>query len=128
MDVIIPKALELGVKKVLVNHPHFIIFATREDVARWAEMGAYIEINGAIFERVTGSPKSPNIPIGWIKNYLEDVPLNQLIIDSDSGQKGSLEPVEALYNFFNVLLEEGVSRDKIDIMAKVNPAKLININ
>lgn len=127
IDKVIDFAYESGVRKILVNHPHFIIGATLKDVCRWAEKGAFIEINGAIFEKVTGSPRSPNIPLRWVFDYMDNIPLERLVIDSDSGQKGSPDPVTTLYRFLSVLLEEGIALDKLEMMAKVTPGRLIGL-
>lgn len=127
IDKVIDFAVGCGLKKILVNHPHFIIGATLEDTCRWAEKGAFIEINGAIFEKVTDSPRSPNIPLKWVHDYLSNLPIEKVVIDSDSGQKGSPNPVETLYSFLSLLLDEGISMDKIEMMAKDTPRRLINL-
>ena len=128
LDKLIPKALEMGIKKILINHPHLIMNASLEDVTRWAEMGAYIEINGAVFEKVTGSLNGPNIPLAVIDGYLERIALDRLVIDSDSGQKGTIDPVRAMGNFFEILLERGVSAAQIETMAKETPAYLLGLS
>lgn len=128
LDKLIPKAFELGVKKILINHPHLIMNASLEDVIRWADMGAYVEINGAAFETVTGSVKGPNVPLAVIDNYLKNIALDKLVIDSDSGQKGSITPVQAMHNFFEILLDRGVSVKQIETMAKETPAYLLGLS
>lgn len=127
LDVLIPEALGAGIKKILVNHPHFIINATPAQCARWAEMGAYIEINGAMFKGVTGNPRNPNMPFSIIDEYLEKIPVRQLVIDTDSGQKGTITPDEAMYSFLCLLLDRGVSWSDVDLMAKTTPAALLNL-
>ena len=36
-------AREIGIERMLVNHPNFVIEASFEDARRWVELGAYIE-------------------------------------------------------------------------------------
>lgn len=127
LDQVIPAAFEYGVKKVLINHPHFIIYADPRDVARWCAMGACVEINGGIFQGVSESPATPNISRSYVKAYLDSIALDHIIIDSDSGQKGSPDPVQVLRRFLELLLSDGVSWEQIEQMAKVNPGRLIGL-
>lgn len=127
LDVLIPEALALGVKKILVNHPHFIVNATMAHAARWAGMGAYLEINGDLFEGISGNPKRPNVPLSIIDDYLNNVPASRLVVDSDCGQKDSVTPDEAMYRFLCLLLDRGVPRADVDRMAKDNPAFLLGL-
>lgn len=52
MDAVVTKAVELGVAKICVNHPHFLVNATYEQMTKWADMGAYIELNAAVFSSI----------------------------------------------------------------------------
>ncbi|MPN17020.1 hypothetical protein SDC9_164369 [bioreactor metagenome] len=110
-----------------LNHPYFIINALIEDVIRWTEMGAYVELNAALFKGVTGSEKGPNVPFEVALEYIEKIPTDRIVIASDSGQKGSILPDEAIYHFLCMLLEKGIARSRIERMAKITPAELINI-
>ena len=127
LDRLIPKAFELGISRLIINHPYFIVNASIDDVVRWANMGAYVELNGALFEGVTGSIKSPNIPMDLAIAYIEKIPIDRIIIASDSGQKGSILPDEVMFRFMCLLMDRGVSRSNIDMMTKITPAKLISI-
>jgi len=51
-----------------------------------------------------------------------------IILDSDMGQNGNGSPVEGMYNFINLLMNEfGITEEQINTMAKKNPAKLLNL-
>ena len=59
---------------------------------------------------------------------LKAVPLENLILDSDMGQKGNGSPVEGMFRFICKLMDEyGLSEEDIDLIAKNNPAKLLGV-
>lgn len=125
IDHLVDKACELGVKRILVNHPQFHIGATYEQMTKWAGMGAYIEMNVCVFKCGSKLGSLENEVVG---EMLKAVPLEQMILDSDMGQKGNGSPVEGMYRFIRVLMDDfGLSGEDIDLIAKKNPAKLLGI-
>ena len=44
VDAVVRKAVELGVPKICVNHPHFLVNATYEQMREWADLGAYLSL------------------------------------------------------------------------------------
>ena len=125
IDHLVEKAVELGVKRILVNHPQFHIGATYEQMSKWAKMGAYIELNVCVFK--SGS-KLGTLEDEVITEMLKAVPLEQLILDSDMGQAGNGSAVEGMFRFIKVLMEgHGLSEEDINLIAKTNPAKLLGV-
>lgn len=125
IDVLVTEAVKAGVKKIFVNHPFFLIGASIEQTAKWAKMGAYIEINAGVFPvfQLTN-------PVSWnvISSILENVAVEQLVIDSDLGQKGNGSPVDGLYKFIAVLMKDlHVTEQQINKMLKETPAYLLGI-
>ena len=125
IDHLIKKAFELGVKRVLVNHPQFHIGATYSQMAEWARLGAFIELNVCVF---TSGSKLGSLDDRVIAEMLKAVPLERLILDSDMGQRGNGSPVEGMYRFIRLLMDKfGLSADDIDLIAKKNPATLLGV-
>jgi hypothetical protein len=125
IDHLVEKAFELGVKRVLVNHPHFHIGASYEQMAKWAAMGAFIELNVCVF--VAGSSLG-DCDDDVIANMLKAVPLDRLILDSDMGQKGNGSPVDGMFRFIKHLMNKfGLTESDINQIAKKNPAILLGI-
>lgn len=125
IDHLVEKAVELGVKRILVNHPHFHIGATYEQMTKWAKMGAYIELNVCVF---TSGSKLGTVEDQVIADMLKAVPLSNIILDSDMGQKGNGSPVEGMYRFIRLLMDKfGLSEADINLIAKENPAKLLGL-
>ena len=125
IDHLVEKATELGVKRILVNHPQFHIGATCEQMSKWASMGAFIELNVCVFQ--SGS-KLGTLDNQVIADMLAAVPKEQLILDSDMGQSGNGSPVEGMYNFILLLMNQfGLTEEDINLIAKTNPAKLLGV-
>jgi hypothetical protein len=125
IDHLVEKAVELGVKRILVNHPQFHIGATYEQMTKWAKMGAYIELNVCVF---TSGSKLGSLDDQVIADMLEAVPLSNIILDSDMGQNGNGSPVEGMYRFIRLLMDKfGLSEADINLIAKENPAKLLGL-
>lgn len=120
VDVLIRQALKTGVRKILVNHPFFTVNASIEQITQWSKLGAYIELCGSIFRK-----PEPAVTLGEI---LKNVPPEQLVLDTDSGQKGGTSPVDRLLNNIKVLIEEhNVSEKNISMMMKETPSMLLEI-
>ncbi|MGL5437207.1 MAG: DUF6282 family protein [Lachnospiraceae bacterium] len=128
IDVLIPKAFEAGIQKVFINHPHFIVNAPFAAVKRWVEMGAYVEINAVMFEGVSPAEAGgQGLPLEIALEYINNLPTERLVIDTDLGQRGGTRPVEGMYRFLTMLIEAGVSYEKIELMTKITPAGLIGL-
>ncbi|MDF2882138.1 MAG: hypothetical protein K0R54_2695 [Clostridiaceae bacterium] len=125
IEHLVGKAVELGVKRILVNHPHYNVDASYEQMAKWAKLGVYIELNVCVFK---GGSKIGTVDDIVAKEMIDACGVENIILDTDMGQYGNGSPVEGMYNFINLLEREfGITEEEINIMAKKNPAKLLNI-
>ena len=123
IDALVRTAVKAGVKKILVNHPHFHIGATYRQMREWAALGAYIELNVCVFSE--GSKLGP-LPTSVLEEMLREVPRDRMVLDSDMGQRGNGSPVEGMYRFMRLMMDRfGVTKEEIDVMAKKNPAILM---
>ena len=126
VDALIAAACSIGVKKILVNHPLYMIGATLSDIKKWASMGAYIELSATVFV-----PESNFgvVPIEDAVRVIKEVDRDHLIIDSDYGQKDNGSPVEGIKRFVDMLVNRySVSEDDIIKMVKTNPEKLLGLS
>ena len=125
IDALLRKAAELKIQKMIVNHPHFLIGASMEDIGRWAELGAYIELNSGVFTEVSSTGV---VPHSVIRDILNVVPVEKIVVDSDFGQMKNGDPVVHHAQFLDVLLDEiGLSEAQVSRMAKETPAALLGI-
>lgn len=127
VDALIHKATELGIKRILVNHPHFLVHATYEQMASWAKLGAFIELNAGVVKNI--ATLSEPVDISVVGKIIEAVPFDRLVVDSDFGQKVNGSPVDGLSRFISALMTElHVTEEQITIMTKMNPAWLLGLD
>jgi hypothetical protein len=126
IDHLIKKAIEVGIKRILVNHPHYHIGATYEQMSQWAKLGTYIELNVAVFKE---GAKLGEISWETVSEILKAVPLNRIILDSDLGQSANGCPIEGMYKFITLLMERnGLTSENINLIGKSNPATLLGLD
>ena len=126
VDAVVRKAVELGVPKICVNHPHFLVNATYEQMKEWSDLGAYIELNAAVFSTIAKSGTCPDEVAGKI---LETIPTEKIVLDSDLGQKVNVDPVTGMLQFINLLADQfGVTEEQINLMGKQTPAMLLGLD
>lgn len=125
IDVLLPAALAAGVRKVVVEHPYFIINATPEQVARWAALGAFINFTCSSLE---GIGKNGRVSRDILCRTLETVPEDRLVISSDFGQPYNGSPVEGMRKMLEVLVRElGVPEKRVMDMTHGIPAYLLGL-
>jgi len=125
IDALVTEARDAGLEKVIVNHPHFLVNASMELIEKWGKLGAYIELNAGVAK---GLSSSDTVPLSVYEKIMEIVALDQIVLDSDFGQKSNGDPVEKFYNFILALMNDvGVTEDQINLMSKRTPAKLVGL-
>lgn len=125
IDALLHKASALGIRRILVNHPHYMIGASLDDIVNWSRMGAYIELNATVF--VPDSKFCTN-DIRQAGEILRAVGPDKIVLDSDYGQSKNGSPVEGVQKFIALLRNVcGVTDAEIKTITETNPAWLLNI-
>ena len=118
--VLIKKAANIGIKRIIVTHPIYQRVAMPMTVQKeLARLGAKIEQCWSMW-------KIDNIAIKEIANQIKSLGAVNCIITSDSGQSFSPPPYEALYDFCMALFKENISFRELKTMCVTNPKKLIS--
>ncbi len=121
---LIDKAVEVGLKKILVNHPFFDIDATLDDMIHWAEQGAFIELNAVVFNAV--EPAVHHLEFDIVEQLFQRVGCEKLVVDSDMGQAVYMPPVDGLAKFAETIKTRcGATDEQMYTMMHRNPAYLI---
>lgn len=121
---LIDKAVEVGLKKILVNHPFFDIDATLDDMIHWAEQGAFIELNAVVFNAV--EPAAHHLEFDIVEQLFQRVGCEKLVVDSDMGQAVYMPPVDGLAKFAETIKTRcGATDEQMYTMMHRNPAYLI---
>ena len=126
IDKLIHEAVNTyGLRRILVNHPHYMIGASIDDIEAWAELGCYIELNAVAF--VEASRFKSN-DISEAKAMIRRCGLQQIVIDSDYGQKNNGSPVDGVARLIEMLKSEcSLTDDDIKRIGETNPARLLGL-
>jgi Family of unknown function (DUF6282) len=117
-------ARSLGVKRLLVNHPNFVVEASSGDVVRYAEMGAVIEHSLCMYdEESTFHQWDVDVLLDWINLVGPD----RTSLCSDLGQANNPLPVEAFRKICSRLLDSGLTERELRQMVVHNPARLLGL-
>ncbi|MGN9910251.1 DUF6282 family protein [Phytohabitans sp. LJ34] len=118
---LIDAALEAGVRRIVVNHPCFVVGASVEQAAAWARQGVYIEHCAVMY---FGRPERRR-DLGELLSFVEAVGAGQTIMSSDSGQKDNPLPVTLYRRAVRGMLDAGVSAADARQMVGTNAAQLL---
>lgn len=110
-----------GHDRVVVSHPNFVIKAEREQVTRYADLGATIE------HEITMYDEDRIFPLRTLVDWIELIGPDRTTLASDLGQVGKPLPVEAYRRVLPRLLDAGVSEKDVRKMICINPARLIGL-
>jgi len=113
----------MGFKKLVFGHPDSkTVGAQMEHIREMAAMNFFIEFTflGMLppFQRIT--PKE-------ICQRIKEVGANRSILTTDTFFEWTPPPSEMMRMFIATVLEQGITRDEIEIMVKKNPSELLNI-
>lgn len=118
------EAKKRGVRRLLCNHPTFLIGASHEDIAELARMGAYVEHSICMFIPEAFTFYEPDA----LKALIEAAGVDKTILGSDLGQEGNCWPVKGFRNVICMCLDLGYSEAEIKAMIGGNPAKLLGLD
>jgi hypothetical protein len=115
-------AREVGVPKLLVNHPNFVVEASHEDGRRWVELGAVIEHSLCMYDEESSFYHwDIDTLVGWI----EAVGPDHSTLGSDLGQMNNPLPTDSFRKIVGKLLDRGLREADVRRMVCDNPAELL---
>ncbi|MCB1462666.1 MAG: hypothetical protein KDJ90_09645 [Nitratireductor sp.] len=117
------EARRRGVKRMLVNHPTYIVNCSDDDMRALVELGAYLEHSIGMF--IEG--KAHMYTSQDLKHLIEVGGVNHTVLSSDLGLQGSPRPLEGYRQIVRMLLELQVSKADIRRMIGDNAAWLLNL-
>lgn len=125
VHAVVEKAVELGVKNIVVNHPTFGIGAALEQVQYWASLGCWIEHCGTISHPDMGEKRTAPTEIArWIRA----VGVERTILSSDYGQLRFGNCIEGMDRYVHQLREAGFTSEELKTMCCDNPAKALSLS
>jgi hypothetical protein len=120
------EARKRGVKRLLVNHPTFLIGCSLADIRALVQMGAYIEHSFCMFIEMRRG-KAPMCAPAELEELIEAGTVERTILASDLGQAGNDRPVAGFRNIVGTCIDLGYSDAEIRRMISQNAADLIGL-
>ena len=117
-------AREVGVARLLVNHPNFVVEATHEDAKRWVELGAHIEHSLCMYDEESSFY---HWDVETLVAWIEAVGPERSTLGSDLGQMNNPLPTDAFRKIVAKLLDRGLREDDVRRMVADNPAELLRV-
>jgi hypothetical protein len=133
------EANALGVTRMVVTHPSTApINMSMDAMLEAVDLGAFIEFAFAGYTHhvsyvrrryplLSGWPSAP-ASLGEATDQIRVIGPRHCVVSTDFGQPHQASPVEGLREFMYCLLDLGVSRDDIALMARENPLRLLGIS
>jgi len=124
VDAVVRRCAHVGVNRVLVTHPHFLVDASVEDMQTWQSLGAYME-----FTAVISLPSSPIYcrPVEDVAELIKSLDVEKVVLSSDLGLKKAGWPIEGMSVFLELLGGAGVADGDLKKMIATNPATLLDL-
>jgi hypothetical protein len=120
--VVLRQARNMGMKRLVVNHPTFVIEATEAEIIEFTRLGAMIEFSAGMTD-----PRSKffHIDFAELARLVRKIGLSNVTIASDLGQHDTPPFVEGLMVVADGLLASGMSMEELSLLFKENPRRLL---
>lgn len=113
-----------GVKKMLVNHPTYVIGCEDSHIRELVGMGVTMEHSITQFIPGRGQKNPPEYAL----HLMEVAGVDHTIFSSDLGLKGAARPVDGYRVLIGDMLRLGVSEEDIRTMFGRNAARMLNLS
>jgi len=120
--VLFERARELGIKRLVVEHPNSNMNWKDEELLRAADLGAVAALSYNAYNPAVGKRD----PAECVK-FVRLLGPERCVLITDGGQAYSPRPFETMRFFSEMLFELGLKLDEIFIMTKITPARLLGL-
>lgn len=124
LHLVFAEAKARGVKKMLVNHPTYMVGASDADIRDLVAMGVTMEHSICMF--VEG--RSKRYSDADLKHLIETAGVDRTILSSDLGLTGSVRPVEGFRAIVRMLLNLQVPEADIRRLIGTNAAAMLGLD
>lgn len=112
-----------GVKRMLVNHPTYVVNCSDDDMKALVELGAYLEHSICMFIEGKSLEFSPSD----LAHYIELAGPERTVLSSDLGLQGAPRPIDGFRQIVGMLLDLQFSKQDIRTMIGDNAAWLLDL-
>lgn len=124
LDVLLEAAHDMGIERISVQHPNFVVGATPDRAARWADLGAVIEHSLCMYD---DRSSFYHWEVDVLISYIDAVGAHRTALVSDLGQRNNPLPIEAFERIVTLLLKAGLDRSTVRRMTRDTPAELLGV-
>jgi len=125
IQILLDAARKAGVTRIIVNHPEYVIEASRDQVAKFADSGAIIEHECCMYD---DDSEFHHWNVETLKGWIDLVGPERTSIGSDLGQVDNPSPMDSFKKILGQLHDCGVSEGDLRKMVRDNPARLLGLN
>ncbi len=122
--ILFEEAVKRGVKKMLVNHPSYIIGCSDDDIRGLVALGAYMEHSICMF--IPGRAKQHETED--LIHMMEVAGVDRTILGSDLGLTQAPKPVDGYRMIVSDLLDRQVPHEDIRKIVGINAAGLLDLS
>jgi hypothetical protein len=123
LHLVFAEAKARGVKKMMVNHPTYIVGCTDEDIRQMVRLGVYMEHSICMFVEGKAHKYGPD----KLAHLIEVAGVDHTVLCSDLGLTGSPRPIDGYRAIVQQLLDLQFSEADIRKMISRNAAGLLNL-
>jgi Family of unknown function (DUF6282) len=124
LHLLFNEAKRRGVKKMLVNHPTYLVGCTDADIRSLVGLGAYMEHSICMF----ADGKSKKFDAGELAHLIDVAGVDRTILSSDLGLLDNPLPVEGFRQIVRMLLDLQFSPTDIRTLISTNAAGLLDLD
>jgi hypothetical protein len=123
LHLVFAEARRRGVKKMIVNHPTYVVGCTDEDIRQLVGLGVYMEHSICMFVEGRSKKYGPD----KLKHLIDVAGVDRTLLCSDLGLMGSPRPVDGYRAVLEILLDLQVPEADIHRLIGSNAAALLNL-
>ena len=116
---------EMGITKLLVNHPEYVIEAGSDQIGEFASLGAIIEHSLCMYD---DDSTFYHWDVSELVKWIELVGPERTSLGSDLGQVNNPLPTESFRKIVGALLDSGIREPDVRLMVADNPARLLSLD
>jgi hypothetical protein len=124
LHLLFDEAKRRGVKKMLVNHPTYLVGCTDEDIRSLVGLGVYMEHSICMF----ADGKSKKFDAGQLAHLIDVAGVDRTILSSDLGLLDNPRPVDGFRQIVHILLDLQFSPTDIRTLISTNAAGLLDLD
>ena len=124
LKILFEEAGRRGVKKMIVNHPTYIVGCTDDDIRDLVKLGAYMEHSICMFVEGRSKKYGPD----KLAHLIEVAGVDRTLLCSDLGLVGSPRPVDGYREIVSTLLDLQMPASDICKLISSNAASLLNLD